>query len=281
MTPQPFTAWYLFSTNGEDGFLLDLISRPWESLARLVTYRQGRPPCVVRHGFPPGSVDGVPGALGVNLGGIELDALGCRSGLPGMQLDARFALNERPVRLVPGYITWLFDQIPDFRSQYGAISQAVCEGAAIANAPVTCSTYTLQDFGRARWVLISAPRFAGTDLAFEISAGRLLGRWMPSARVFLNGREYRLTSPLHSLFRLHIERDGAVDSAERVFAASLRASGWRLDIEARAPLHQFARLDSGLATEIHTTLFGTCRATLSSTRQTFVAERTCLLEVKN
>ncbi|MFY9728805.1 MAG: hypothetical protein WAJ87_25120 [Bryobacteraceae bacterium] len=276
-----FAFWYVFASNGSDGFLLDLIRRPGESLARMVTYKQGHPPRLVRHGFPSAGLNGVPGTLGVNLGGIALDALGCRSTLPGMNLDARFALSGPSVRFAPRFVTWWFDSVPDFCSRYGVIERATCDGAVYENAPVTCSTYSLDSLARARWVLISAPRFAGTDLALEISAARLLGRWMPAARVFHAGREYHLNSALDSLLRLRIGRADDVGSGEPVFTASIRARGLHLDVEARGPIDQFARLDAEGETEIHTTLFGTCRATVVSAGETFVAERNCLLEVKN
>lgn len=276
-----FAFWYLFTTDGANGFLLDLVRRPNEPLARLVTYRQGRPPHIVRHGFQPTDLNGVPGALGVNLDGIALDALGCRSALHGMNIDARFALNGRSMRFVPGFVTWWYDDVPDFCSRYGALEEATCEGASYRDLPVTCSTYSLDSLASARWVLISAPRFDSSDLSFEISAARLLGRWMPAAWVFHAGREYHLNSALDSLFRLSIGRAGDVESGARVFTASIRASGLQLDVEARGPIDQFARLDVEGQTEIHTTLFGTCRATVASAGQTFVAERNCLLEVKN
>jgi hypothetical protein len=270
----PFSFWYLFATNGDDGFLLDLVRRPGESLARLVTYRQGRPPRIVRHGFEPARLNGVSGSLGVTLGGIAFDAMGCRSQLPGMNIDARFALNGRRMRFAPRLVTWLFDNVPDFRSQYGATDQAICEGAVYRNTPVICSTYSLESIAKARWILVSAPRFDGTDLALEISAARLLGRWMPTAWVFHGGKEYRL-----NFLRVLVHRAGDVDSGDRVFTACLRAPGLRIDVEARGPLDQFARLETEGQTDIHTSLFGTCRATVEG--QAFVAERTCLLEVKN
>ncbi|MGB9457096.1 MAG: hypothetical protein WCB12_13700 [Bryobacteraceae bacterium] len=276
-----FAFWYLFASNGADGFLLDLIRRPGESLARLVTYKQDYPPRLVRHGFQSTELNGAPGTLGVNLGGIALDALGCRSTLPGMNVDARFALSGHSMRFAPKFATWWFDNVPDFCSRYGVIDRATCEGAVYENAPVICSTYSLDSLAGARWVLISAPRFADTDLALEISAARLLGRWMPAARVFHAGREYHLNSALDSLFRVRIGRAGDVESGERVFTASIRASGLHLNVEARGPIDQFARLDAEGQTEIHTTLFGTCRATVGPAGETFVAERNCLLEVKN
>jgi hypothetical protein len=271
----------MFATNGADGFLLDLIRRPGESLARLVTYRKGCPPRIVLHGFEPGDLKGAPGALGAALGGISLDALGCRGALPGMNFDARFALNGRAMRFVPAFLTWWCDAVPDFRSRYGVLEQGTCEGAVYKDAPFVCSTYSLESLPGARWVLISAPRFAGTDLALEISAARLLGRWMPSAWVFHAGREYHLNSAIDSLLRLRIGRSGDAESCHRVFTASIRAPGLRLDVEARGSIDQFARLDADRQTEIHTTLFGVCRATVVPAGQTFLADKTCLLEVKN
>jgi hypothetical protein len=276
-----FSFWYLFATNGANGFLLDLIRRPGESLARMVTYREGRPPRIVRHGFRPADLNGVPGALGVRLGDIALDALGCRSALPDMTIDAGFALNGRSMRFAPQFVTWWCDNIPEFCSRYGALDHATCEGAVYRDSPVTCSTYSLDSLAAARWVLISAPRFSATDLAFEICATRLLGRWMPAAWVFHGGREFHFNTSLDSLFRLSIGRAGDVESGERVFTASIRASGLRIGVEARGPIDQFARLDVEGQTEIHTTLLGTCRATIGTADRTFVAERNCLLEVKN
>ena len=274
MTPA-FAFWYVYASNGTDGFLLDLVRRPDQGLARLAIFHQGRPPRIVRHGFSGDEVRGVPGELGVRIGSFALDALGCR----GPLLDARFALSAHSMRFVPGWVAWWFGRVPDFRSRYGVLGHAVCDGAEFANAPLICSTYILNNIAAAQWVLVSAPRFEGTDFAFEISAARLLGRWMPAAWVFLEGREYRLGSVLDSLVRVHIHRAGDLEGGERVFSATIRGHSLAIDIEARGDAAEFARLEAEGQTEIHTTLFGTCRATVAG--QTFTARRTCLLELKN
>jgi hypothetical protein len=281
---RPYAFWYIFATNGEDGFLFDLVRRPEEAVARLAVYHQGSPPRIVRHGFPPGSLSGIPGQLKAHLDGVTLDAAGCRSALEHMRLDARFASSGRGMRFVPAWVTWWFDNVPDFRSHYGTLEGAACEGAAYRNTPMVFSTYSLDDLASARWVLISVPRFDSSDLAIEISAARLLGRWMPAAWMFFGGREYKLNSALDSLFRVRIGAAGAIEDGERVFTASLRAPGVRLEIEARGAAGQFARLEAERQTEIHTALFGTCRASIMSgpsAGRTFTAERTCLLELKN
>ena len=275
--PTKYAFWYIFATNGADGFLLDLIRRPGECLARLVTYRQGRPPRIVLHGFGPSGLKGAPGALGAALGGISLDAFGCRGALPGMHLDARFALNGRAMRFVPGFVTWWFDAVPDFRSHYGVLEQAICEGAVYEDAPFVCSTYSLESLAAARWVLISAPRFAGTDLAFEISGARLLGAIDVHVRFIGEQETYEVDTPNVAITLL---RPGVLFSAAGYRATGARF-GLRLDVEARGSIDQFARLDADRQTEIHTTLFGACRATVDPAGQTFLADKTCLLEVKN
>ena len=280
----PYAFWYIFATNGEDGFLLDLVRRPEESVARLAVYHQGSPPRIVRHGFPPASLSGVPGELEASLDGVALDAVGCRSALGNMSLDARFGLTGRTMRFVPAWVSWWFEEVPDFRSHYGMLERATCEGIAYGDAPLVFSTYSLGDLAGARWVLISAPRFDSSDLAFEISAARLLGRWMPTAWIFFDGREHKLNSGLDSLFRVRIGSAGGIEAGERVFTASIRAPGMHLEVEARGAVDQFARLEAEGQTEIHTTLFGTCRASFKSgpsAGRMFTAERTCLMELKN
>jgi hypothetical protein len=276
----PYAFWYIYATNGADGFLLDLVRRPDEARARLAVYHEGAAPRIVRRGFPLAYLDGAPGKLGVRLDGIALDAAGCRGALADLRLDARFRLSGRGMAFVPTWVAWWFSKAPDFRSQYGALDGAVCEGVSYGEAPLVCSTYAVEDLARAKWLLISAMRFGGTDLALEISAARLLGMWLPTAWVFFEGRERHLNSGIDSLFRVRFHRAGEIEGGERVFTASVRAGRLKLDIEARAPLSQFARLEAEGKTEIHTTLFGTCRVTAAGGRK-FTAERTCLLEVKN
>ena len=271
----PFHFWYIYATTGSDGFLLDIVRRPTEAVARLAVYRNGRPPRIVRRGFDVAELDGVPGELGVRLNRIAMDALGCRGETGGIGVDASFTLSGRSMRFVPSFVTAWFDQVPDFRSHYGALERGACGDAAYRDVPLVYSTYTLNDLAAAKWVLISAPRFPGTDLAFEISAARILGRWMPTAWLYFGGRERRF-NPL----QVRVGRAGDVENGERVFTASIHGQGVRFDITARGDTAQFARLDAEGATEIQTTLFGSCRVA-SGDGKSYAAERTCLLEVKS
>jgi hypothetical protein len=278
MSPR-YSFWYVFTSNGTDGFLLDLIRRPEAAVARLAVFHQGSPPRILRRGFSLGDLHGTPGELGVRLGDFCLDALGCAGSIDDVNLEAQYALNGHHMRFVPSWVTSLIDDIPDFRSSYGTLKSANCAGAVYSEGPIVCSTYTVEDLASAKWVLISAPRFTGTDLAFEISAAHLLRRWQPTAWLFFNGREHQLNSGLDTLFHVHVETAGDVHGTDRVFRASIHAGDLRIEIDARGPVDQFARLEAEGQTEIHTTLFGTCRATVGE--HSCIADRTCLLELKN
>jgi hypothetical protein len=281
---KPYQFWYTYPTTGNDGFLLDVIRRPEEAVARLAVFRAGRPPRVLRRGFDTSELNGVPGKLGVRLNRIVIDAGGCRGDVGGVDLAAQFALSGRGMGFVPQAVSWWFDRVPDFRSRYGVAGNAVCDRVSYRDVPFVCSTYSLYDLAGAKWLLVSAPRFPGSDLAFEISATRLFGRWMATAWLYFGGREYHYESPLDSLFSVGIGRTGEVAYGERVITAKIRGKGLGFEIEARADTREFARLDSYRQTDIHTTLFASCKASGTAgaaAGQTFAAARTCLLEVKS
>lgn len=288
MTTPPFAVWYVCSSNGTDGFLLDLIRRPEAGVLRMAVYHQGCPPRLIRQEFPLSDLEGVPGELKANLHGIALDSTGGCSTYEGVQLDAQFSLSGRSMRFVPGWASGLFKNVPDFRSYYGTLLRGQCEGAAYVQAPLVYSTYAthaLNHLASARWVLMTAPRFPGSDLAFEISATRKFNRWVPAAWLFYAGREFHLNSILDSLlFRVRIGRAGELEGGERVFTASIRARGLRLDIEARAPADQFVLLDAEGEIKTWTTLFGTCRAYVAYGAEhgrDYTSGQTCLLEIRN
>ena len=177
---------------------------------------------------------------------------------------AAFGLSGRGMRFVPSFIGWLFDNVPSFQSQYGVIRHARCGEASYANVPVAAP--------HIRWT-ISPTRAGFSDFRAALSRhgpGLRNQRRAPdgtldaSAWVYYEGREYRLNSMIDSFFRLHIDRAGDVQAGARMFSASVRGPGWKLEIQAEAPLDEFARLEADRNTEINTTLFGTCRATVGA-----------------
>jgi len=285
MTTPPFAVWYIYTSNGTDGFLLDLIRRPAEAVLRMAVYHAGCSPRLIRQGFPLADLAGIPGELRAALHGIAFDAQSCHSAYDGVRLDGQFALSGRAMRFVPAWASGVFKNVPDFRSYYGTMVRADCESATYADAPLVYSTYSthaLNHLASARWVLMTAPRFSGTDLAFEISATRKFDRWVPAAWVYYAGREFKLNSLSDTLFaRVRIRRAGELEGNERVFAASIRARGLDLDIEGRAPADQFLLLDSEGEIKTWTTVFGVCRASIRSGPEKLATERTCLLEIRN
>ena len=98
---KPYQFWYSFATTGSDGFLLDLIRLPEEAVARLAVFRAGQPPRIVRRGFDVSEIRGVPGELGVQLNKVAFDAGGCRSAVPGIDIEASFALSGQGMSFVP------------------------------------------------------------------------------------------------------------------------------------------------------------------------------------
>jgi hypothetical protein len=280
--------WYIFTTNGDDGFLLDLIRRPEEAEARLAVYSRGQPTQVLRERLPSSRLAVGEDRLDVKLGSIELDRDGCHGVLNRINLDVAFRLSGRTMKFVPRWVSKLIARIPDFRSNYGTLDEGVSQGTHYSNLPLVYSTYEVRNLAKSVWILITAPKFKDTDLAFEISAAGLWGLWAPSAYIYFKGTEYKLSNPLVSLLCFRVHHAGEIIGHERVFSASIRSGKISLDVIAKAPASDFVMLAREGDTEIHTTVFGSCEASITlpgrgsePLQYFFEAERTCLLEVKN
>lgn len=275
--------WYIFATNGTDGFLLDLIRCPDRSICRLALFSEG-PPAVLENTLPREALVSDGGNLSVRLGSFELTPHGLRGELGDTRIEADFELTGRQTSFVPAWLPKIASRVPSYRSHYGQLRSGVCNGVRYQNLPLVYSTYDVGDLPRARWYLVSASQFNGSDLSLEICASRWLGRWQTSAYVFFQGCEYRFASVFSSLFQMRTLEAGKVVSGERTFSARLRSGAVSLTVQGQAPLNSFGMLARDEYTEIHTTLFGTCTATVTlpgqSSQSTLVAERTCLLELK-
>lgn len=280
--------WYIYATDGENGFLLDLIRRPEEGVARLAVYSKDKPPDVLRKSLPSSDFVGGDDKLKVQLGPVELSPHGCRGTLDGICIDAAFSLSNREMTFAPLWLHKLFSQIPYFSSYYGTLEKGTCQGIPYRDLPLVYSTYRVGRISESVWILISALQFRDTDLAFEISAGRLFGMWGTSAYICFEGKEYKLNNPLTSFIRFKVHRAGEVIEQERIFSVSVRSGQISMEVTAKAPASDFAVLEQEGKTRIHTTLFGSCEASITllgrgptSKRYTFEAKRTCLLEVKD
>jgi hypothetical protein len=279
--------WYIYASNGTDGFLLDLIRRPTNAVARLAVYSQDKPPVVLRETLPLDQLHGGDGDLDVRMGSLALSPSGCHGRLGDINLELNTELNGTAVAFVPRWLHRLFGFVPLFASHYGRLEGGRCQDVAYGKLPLVYSTYQVGNIARSRWYIISAFQFDG-DLAFEISASRIAGIWGTSAYIKYLGREYRLTNPVSSLFIFRTRHGGEIVDGKRIFDVSIRSPQIRMDIRASAPVSDFVLLENEGATEINTTLFGDCEAvvTLRGTNSNaptnrFEAKRSCLLEIKD
>lgn len=253
-------------------------------MCRLALYSEGRP-AVLEETLPRDALVNSDGNLCVRLGSFELTPHGVRGELGKTRIEADFDLTGREASFTPAWLPKVFSQIPNFRSLYGQLRSGLCNGVRYQNLPLVYSTYDVGDLPRARWYLVSASQFNGSDLSLEICASRLFSTWEASAYVFFQGSEYKFTSVFSSLFQTRTLAAGRVVGGERVFSASLRSRSISLTVRGQAPLSGYALLARDGHTEIHTTLFGTCKATVTlpaqSSTYTVVAEKTCLPELKD
>ena len=280
--------WYVYTTNGSNGFLLDLIRRPDSSVARLVLYSKDAPPTVLRQSRDRSALSASNGSLQVKLDDLELTESGCRGALGEIGFDFDYTISPRNIGFVPAWLHRIASYVPSFSSHYGRLSRGTCHQAAYENIPLVYSTYGVGNIAKSKWYLISASQFEGTDLAFEISGARLYGIWGPSAYVYFRGVEYKLNNALFSLFRFRSRRTGQTTDGERVFEVDVRTRTLSMKVRAAAPNDDFAMLEQEGDTQIHTTLFGNCDVALSirghgrePEEHRFSARRTCLLEVKH
>ena len=280
--------WYIYATNGTNGFLFDMIKRPAEAVARLAVYSNDKPPTVLRERLDLDQFTSDGESLNVTLGPFTLGPNGCRGKLGQIDLDLLSTLDNRSITFLPRWLHKLLSYVPYISSHYGTLLEGKCQQTPYRNLPLVYSTYQVGNIERAKWFIISAAQFADTDLAFEISASRIAGIWGASAYVRYQGKEYRLNSPIASLFTFRTRNAGEIVGQERVFDVSVRSPAIRMDVRAKAPISDFALLEKEGQTEINTTLFGDCEAevTLRGTdanapTHRFKATRTCLLEVKN
>jgi hypothetical protein len=280
--------WYIYATNGANGFLFDMIKRPEEAVARLAVYSNNEPPTVLREKLGLDQFTSDDASLNVKLGPLTLGPNGCRGKLGRIDLDLLSTLDNRSITFLPRWLHQLLSYVPYISSHYGTLLEGTCQQTSYRNLPLVYSTYQVGNIARAKWFIISAAQFNDTDLAFEISASRIAGFWGASAYVRYQGKDYKLNSPLTSLFTFRTRSAGEIVGQERVFDVSIRSPAIRMDVRAKAPISDFAMLEREGQTEINTTLFGDCEAEVTlrgsdtnAPTHRFNATRTCMLEVKN
>ena len=205
------------------------------------------------------------------------------SQIPGIEYDIRFALESDSHGFGPAWGASLLPSVPDFHSQYGRLTHATVLGMSFGELPLGCSWYSVKNLAEARWVLISALEFEGTDLRLELAGIRILNSWLGTVVFRYRGVTHRLNGIRHAR-RVHVTDDAEGPNAHRSFSAEVSTGNLELEIEARAPLAAFVLLESHDVTEIETTLFGDCDVRVwtrgAGEPVTHRAAGTCLLELK-
>ena len=137
--------WYIYATNGTDGFLLDLIKRPAEAVARLALYSNGHPPTVLREKVALDQFAVDSDSLNVKLGPLSLGPNGCRGKLGKIDLDVVSTLDNGSITFLPRWLHSLLSYVPYFSSHYGTLLEGKCQDTLYKNLPLVYSTYEVGD----------------------------------------------------------------------------------------------------------------------------------------
>ena len=285
--------WYLAWADAGSAYLVDLIRRPTESVVRVAVFRPGESAQLLRQRFPRDALVADAGGAGVTLGPWRLDRQHCAGRIEALALGCHYQLHQPEVTMVPGWIGRLFPTVPALRTAAGTLAPETASlgdsgGGAVAAAPrrappCVYGRYRVGAIERARWFLVSAPSFEGSDdVRCEISGGWLGGRWALTGYLRLGERMVTLNNPVANLWRFDAQAAGEQIGPVRRFELTYRARGVALRLVAQAPPEAFVALEREGTTTIHTTLLGSCALdlTIAVAHRHLVARDGCLLEVK-
>lgn len=273
---------YIYVSDGTRGFLLDRIEEFDRTQLRLLSCTAGS--CTIARAESPIDVRRA-GSKREALSGSapSLGETSATSQIPGIEYEIRFALEGESHGFGPAWGAALMPSVPDFHSRYGRLTQASVLGVSFGDLPLGYSWYSVKNLAEARWILISALEFEGTDLRLELAGVRILNSWMGTVVFRYRGVTHRLNGIRHAR-RVHVSEDAAGPNARRTFTAQVSTGKLELEIEARAPLAAFVLLERHGTTEIETTLFGDCEVRVrtrgAGDAVTHRAAGNCLLELK-
>ena len=283
--------WYATWGDAQAAYLVDLIRRPAESVARVAVFRRGQAARVLRQVFARDALVASDGGSGATLGSWRLDREGCagriddRAGdlVQDLALDCQYRLHGPEVTMVPSWVGMLSPSVPALRSTPGTVIAATASSGSV---PCVFTRYRVGDIARARWFLISAQAFEGVepgpDVRCEISGGWFGGRWALTGYLRLGDELVPLNHPMANLRRFRAPAVGDEVGATRRFEVTYQSRRISLRLTAEAPADGFVVLEREGATTIHTTLFGSCALdlTVAGAGRRLVARDRCLLEVK-
>ena len=275
--------WYASWGDARAAYLVDLIRRAAESMVRVGVFRRGQAPRVLRQQFAREAL--VADGDGARLGSWRLDGSGCAGEIEDIALDCRYRLLLPEVTMVPAWVARVSAAVPALSSTPGTLVETQDgsgESGGPGGVPCVFTRYRVGDIARARWFLISAQAFEGTDARCEISGGWFGGRWALTGYLRLGDRLVPLNHPMANLRRFRAQATGAEMGQRRRFEVTYQSRHLSLHLTAEAPADAFVELEREGPTTIHTTLFGTCTLdlTVDGTQRQLVARDRCLLEVK-
>ncbi|HEU5076751.1 MAG TPA: hypothetical protein VFU02_21325 [Polyangiaceae bacterium] len=274
---------YVYASNGRSAFLLDLIHEPERATLRLLWSHSGSN-TVARSAAGYGAAQRGGDIEKASLALASFSETTARSQLPGLEFEINYVLQPGSERFGPAWVPRLFARVPDFHSRYGRLTHAFVLGVTLRDLPLAYSWYSVNDLAEARWLLVSALEFSGTDLRIELTAVRMSSTWLGALVVRYQGVTHRFTG-LSSAWRVNIGDAGRSVDDKRRFTARVSGGNLDLTLEAEAPLQDFVLLEDHGVTQIQTALFGDCevriRTSAAATPVAHRATRTCLLELKS
>ncbi|XP_062510338.1 uncharacterized protein LOC134186389 [Corticium candelabrum] len=274
--------WYIWASDGEQGFLLDLIERPDKCEIRLETYHYNATPQVQKEWVNLDDLHITP--TDVHMGDVTMSKTNVYGSVNNVSLALGYNVTSGANHFVPLLLVEASKGlIPDIYSRYGYVTGGQINHHSYTNTTaLTFTTYTFKvGLKEGRWAMISAMNFTdkGTNhsIALKIEiVSVLIGKdfSLATSYVFYEGKEYHLNDPLFS--QTQMTATGDIQGNDRHFGANLVSDNLRMDVKCQAPVSQFALLDHEGQTVIHTTVLGDC-----TVNSKFVCTKCALLEIKS
>jgi len=275
--------WYIWASDGNNGFLLDLIKRPDELELRLDLYSNVPDVSPIVSKQYLGLNEFSQTNTSVSMGPITLTNTSCVGSVNGYDVSVFFDLSGRTNQFLAPWIEQEFDFVPKFVSSWGNIIKAQVSNVTYSsNLPLVYSTYPIKiGIQLLTWVLIDAPYFENTDLQISVLSSNFGDLWVSSSYVYYQGEEYHFNDPV--LEQTSINDIGEIENGQRLFSASISSllDDINLNVTCQASVDKFALLDKEGATYIHTTVLGNCVAIDLNSNSNFISQSTSLLEVKS
>jgi len=250
---------------------------------RVETYSKNEPPQIWRQ-FLPLSALNVNGNV-VQMGPLTLTNSTCTGTVNGsLDVNVTFGLSARSNQFIQHMTKFIESIIPDPFSTYGSVASQATVGSVnvSASVPLVFTTYSMNlGIDIWRWFMISTT-FVGSGggrypdlqveaIGFPAENGIALG----TSYVYFEGVEHHLDNAfVNSTWWTQSVKQ---QMGSRMFSVSIQDKTIQLEISCFAPISAFAVLDSYALSDIHTTVLGSCKASVSG--NTFTTSG-ALLEVK-